>query len=149
MNNTLRRLHRLHFLHSIHEIAFIFAENEDTLSGHDNDTLRASDTAPLTYSSVANVVPFINDEDTFGNVQKIATFEDITVVGEEEIVIGTVVEDASSEGLKCIKIFEEIEEMLVQRNEDSIVEEGFQLVSVEDVSEDESNEETNHYYDNK
>ena len=119
------------------------------MSGHDNDTLRASDTPPLTYSSVANVVPFINDEDTFGNVQKISTSEDINVVGEEEIVIGTVVEDASSEGLKCIKIFEEIEEMLVQRNEDSIVEEGFQVVSVEDVSEDESNEETNHNYDNK
>ena len=61
------------------------------MSGHDNDTLRASDTAPMTYSSVANAVPFINDEDTFGNVQKIAAFEEITVVGEEEIVIGTVV----------------------------------------------------------
>ena len=111
--------------------------------------MRASDTAPLTYSSVANVAAFINDEDNFSNVEKIATLEEITVVGEEEIIIGTVVEDASSEGLKCIKTFEEIEEMLAQRNEDCIVEEGFQVVSVEDVSEDESNLETNNNHDNK
>ena len=103
------------------------------MSSHDNDTLRASDTDPLTYSSVANVVPFINDED-------------ITVVGEEEIIIGTVIEDASSEGLRCIKTYEE---MIVQRNEDCIVEEDFQVVSVEDVSENENDVEASNNHDNK
>ena len=39
--------------------------------------------------------------------------------------------------------------MLVQRKEDSIVEEGCQVVSVGDVSEDEYNVETNNNYDNK
>ena len=133
-------------LYSIHEIIFIFAENDETISSYDNDTLRVSDTAPLTYSSVANVAAFINDEDNFGNVQKTGTLENITVVGEEEIIIGTVIEDASSEGLRCIKTYEE---MIVQRNEDCIVEEDFQVVSVEDVSENENDVEASNNHDNK
>ena len=136
----------MQLLYFIHEIVFIFAGNDETMSGYDNDTLRVSDTTPLTYSSVANVAGFINDEDNFGNVQQISTLEEITVVGEDEIIIGTVVQDASSEGLKCIKTYEEI---LVQRNEDCIVEEGFQAVSVEDVFENKNDMEKNNNHDNK
>ena len=116
------------------------------MSSYDNDTLRVSDTAPLTYSSVANVAAFINDDDNFGNLQKPGTLEDITVVGEEEIIIGTVIEDASSEGLRCIKTYEE---MIVQRNDDCIVEEGFQVVSVEEVYENGNDVEASNNNHNK
>ena len=70
--------------------------------------MRIGDTLNLEYPLVGNVTTLIHEPSDISSIQNIAALEDINVVGEEEIIIGTVVEDISSEGLKSVKTFEEI-----------------------------------------
>ena len=106
-------------------------ENNDTISVENTGTLRIGDTLNLEYPLVGNVTTLIHEPSDISSIQNIAALEDINVVGEEEIIIGTVVEDISSEGLKSVKTFEE---MNLQRNEEFKVQNCMQVGSMEDVS---------------
>ena len=102
-----------------------FSECTDNISGHNTDTLRICATTNFAYSSVANSIDSIN-----GQSDCIEALEEINIIGDEEIIVGEVVHNASSEGVKCINTLEEIH---VQRDEDYTTVSALQVVPVEDA----------------
>ena len=71
-------------------------------------------------------------------VESLETLQEISVVEEAVIIIGEVVQNASSEGVKCLHTFEQKNNY---RDEEIIVGEAVQVLSVEHTPENKIDEE--------